>query len=498
MKTQVIKLDSHDDVTSVRDKMSWAKAERILLVFPRHARILVRPLDLRLLRRHADTLGAQLGIVSGNPDQRRSAEELIIPAFARIASAQRKPWERENAPEKPVRRNEAPDLLKMRHAAFPSEAAWRSNLGLRFLFFTVAVLAILAVLSLFIPSATIILNLASGMQSLTLKVSASREVTTVNLAGSLPARVSSLIVEQSKTIPVTGKVAVPDAHAHGLATFRNLTNTLTGIPAGTVIRNLSSPPVRFVTTIDTVVAAGIDKKVDVPIQAVDGGTVGNLPAEALVSFEGELGTSLAVVNSTPTTGGSDLNALIQTASDRADLRAALLAEILVNCGTNIQQNLKHGDVYFPGTLDGSQVLSETFFPAADQSGNTLSLTLRVQCQAQYAAQSDLNTLSQISMDANLPKGYAPPSKDLTMSPTRTPFTGADGVTHWEMQVQRIVQASLDQLNVVELSAGRRPAEAIRQLKKSLALAESPVVQLKPAWWPWLPLIPFRITVSAGN
>jgi hypothetical protein len=67
-----------------------------------------------------------------------------------------------------------------------------------------------------------------------------------------------------------------------------------------------------------------------------------------------------------------------------------------------------------------------------------------------------------------------------------------------MQVQRIVQANLDQLNVVELSAGRRPAEAIRQLKKSLALAESPVVQLKPSWWPWLPLIPFRITVSAGN
>ncbi len=469
MKTQVIKLVSHDDVTSVRDKMSWAKAERILLVFPRHSRILARPLDLRLLRRHAEKLGAQLGIVSGDMDQRRSAEELIIPAFPRIASAQRKSWEREKAPESPVRRNERPDLIRMRHAAFPSEAAWRSAFWLRFGFFTIAVLAILAVLSLFIPSATIILNPASGLQNLTFNVSASREVTTINLVGSLPARLSSLIVEQSKTVQVTGKVAVPDVHAHGLATFRNLTTTVTSIPAGTIIRTLSSPPVRFATTIDATVAAGIDKKVDVPIQAVEGGTVGNLPAKALVSFEGELGTSLAVINPTPTTGGTDHTASIQTTADRADLRAALLAEILVNCGTTIQQNLNRGDVYFPNTLDGSRVLSETFFPAADQSGDTLSLTLRVQCQAQYAAQSDLATLSQISMNASLLKGYAPASKDLTMSPASRPVTGADGVTHWEMQVQRTVQASLDQLDVVELSAGRRPAEAIRQMKNIFAV-----------------------------
>ena len=73
MKTQVIQLDVHDDVTSIRDKMSWAKTSRILLVYPRRSRILKRTLDLRLLQRHALLLGAQLAIVAPSADIRQSA-----------------------------------------------------------------------------------------------------------------------------------------------------------------------------------------------------------------------------------------------------------------------------------------------------------------------------------------------------------------------------------------------------------------------------------------
>ena len=84
MKTQVIQLDSHDDVTSVRDRMSWAKTERILLVFPRRSRILTRTLDLRLLQRHAATLGAQLAIVARSEELRRVAKASNIPAFTKV------------------------------------------------------------------------------------------------------------------------------------------------------------------------------------------------------------------------------------------------------------------------------------------------------------------------------------------------------------------------------------------------------------------------------
>jgi len=498
MKTQVIKLDSLDDVTSVRDKMSWAKTERILLVFPPRSRILARTLDLRLLQRHASTLGAQLAIVSRSDDLRGTAEELNIPAFTRTASAQRKAWEREKALGRPSRRFERPDLRKMRREVFPPEARWRSLSGFRLLFFSLAVLAILAVLSLFIPSATIQLNPATRMQSLTFSISASPNVTNVNLGGSLPARLTSVIVEHSKSAQATGRVSIPDAQAQGLVQFRNLTTALAGIPSGTVVSTQTSPPVRFATTMDAVVAAGIDKTVDVPVQAVEAGSTGNLPAGMLIAIEGDLGTSLAVSNPDPTAGGTDRTAAIQTAADRLHIHQALLAELLEECKTSLQKTLSPGDIFFPDTLAVSQILSDTYFPAEGQSGDTLSLTIRLKCQAQYASLTDVNALAEMSMDANLPEGFATASNELTRQPASIPVTEADGITHWDMQAQRFLRAQLNPLTAVQLSVGRRPAKAVLRLNESLLLAEAPVIQVKPDWWPWLPVIPFRIIVFTGD
>jgi len=498
MKTQVIQLDSHDDVTSVRDKMSWAKTERILLVFPRRSRILARTLDLRLLRRHAATLGAQLAIAARSDELRRAASGLGIPAFATVATAQRQEWGREKALDRPRRRFARPDLRRMRREAFPPEVRWRSLIGFRFLFFTLAVLAILSVLSLFIPSAAIQLSPATQSQSLTFPVSASPNVSTVNLAGSLPARLTSVVVEHSKTVQATGSVVIPNAQAQGLARFRNLTTALTNIPAGMVISTQTSPPVRFATTVEAVVAAGVGQTVDVPVQAVAAGSTGNQPADTLVAIESGLGASVAVTNPGPTTGGSDRTASIQTAADRSHLHEALLAELLDECKTSLPQTLTAGDVYFPDSLAVSQILTESYFPAEGQSGDTLSLTMRLQCQAQYASLADMTALVGMSLDASLPEGFVPASDGLTILPASIPLTDADGITRWDVQAQRLLRARLDPLTAVQLSLGRRPADAAQRLEDNLPLAASPVIQLQPAWWPWMPAIPFRITITTNN
>ncbi len=66
---------------------------------------------------------------------------------------------------------------------------------------------------------------------------------------------------------------------------------------------------------------------------------------------------------------------------------------------------------FPDTLAVGQVLSETYFPAEGQTGATLSLTLNLQCQAQYALASDVNVLAGLALDANLPDGFEPASTE---------------------------------------------------------------------------------------
>src|ERR1044071_383921 len=94
MKTQIIMLESHDDLISVRDRMSWAKTPRILLVWPKYEKVTLRQVDLKILQRHALSLGAQLGLVTRTRRVREDAEALKIPVFASTGQAQRVAWPR--------------------------------------------------------------------------------------------------------------------------------------------------------------------------------------------------------------------------------------------------------------------------------------------------------------------------------------------------------------------------------------------------------------------
>ena len=68
MKAHIIQLVHHDDVVSIKDKISWSKAPRVLLVWPKRGRFILRQADLVLLQRHALTLGCQVGLVTKNPE----------------------------------------------------------------------------------------------------------------------------------------------------------------------------------------------------------------------------------------------------------------------------------------------------------------------------------------------------------------------------------------------------------------------------------------------
>jgi hypothetical protein len=498
MKTQVIQLDPHDDAVSVRDRMSWAKSSRILLVYPRRSFVLSRTLDLHLLQRHAAALGGQLAIVAHMDEIRQTARELGIPIFKTAAIAQRRTWPEPPPSVQLIRRMPRPDLRQMQREAFPPEASWRKSLAVRILFFSLAVLAVVTLLLLFLPSATVAVVPETRVQNLTISASASPKVDSVSLTGSLPARLVFSVIERNKTAPVTGSLVIPNTSAVGLAQFSNFTTGEVLIPAGTVIGTLGDPPVRFATTVNATAAAGVGKKIDVPVEAVEAGSSGNLPAETLVAIQGDLGTSLSVTNPSPTTGGTDQSAPVQTADDRSRLRASLVSEILAQCKIDLPKSISQVDTFFPDTLDVGQVFSETYFPAEGQTGATLSLTMNVQCQAQYASLADVNSLARLALDANLPDGFEPVTAELTTTDSSAPVTDANGITHWEVQAQRLLQARIDALEVTRLIQGHRPIAAGQRLAEALPLAKAPTIEVTPAWWPWLPILPFRTSVSTGE
>ncbi len=498
MKTQVIHLDPNDDVSSVRDKITWARAARTLLVFPPHANNLQNPLDLRLLQRHALVLGTQIAIVSVSPVRTRLARELGIPIYKSTATAQRKVWPTQSLSEKTARRHPPSDLRQMQLEAIPSDGMWRNLLWVRLVSFSLAVMGILVLLLLIFPSASVQLTPKTRLQSLSLEVSASPDVEVPGPDGYLPAHQVTSLVELSQTARVTGSEMVPDSSASGQVRFSNLTTGPVTIPAGTILRTNGNPPVRFATTKSALIPAGVGKTLDVPVQAVEPGSLGNLPVGSLVVFESNLGTSLSVTNPAQMIGGSDRFAPVQTVQDRTRLKSSLTSEILAECNQKIPQTLAPGDVYFPGTLAVGKILTETYFPADGQTGETLSLTLNLQCQAEYASAPDVDLLAGMILDARLLNGYAPVPGTVNASAAEIPVTGADGTTHWKVQAERLLQPRLDALEIKHLIQGRTPVKAIQNLTGSFQLATQPAVIVNPSWWPWLPFIPFRISLSIGG
>jgi hypothetical protein len=241
--------------------------------------------------------------------------------------------------------------------------------------------------------------------------------------------------------------------------------------------------------------AGLAKTVDIPVQAIEPGASGNLPADSLIAIEGDLGTSLAVTNPSPTKGGSDHRAPVQTADDRTNLHNALVSVILEQCKTSLPQSLGQGDFFFPDTVAVGKVLSETYFPADGQTGSTLSLTISLKCQGQYARAAEVNSLASLALDAHLPTGFEAASNAVTITASSAPLTDSDGNTSWKITAQRPLRAHIDVLETMQLIQGRSLGVAGRKLSASLRLVAAPAIHVTPAWWPWLPVFPLRIAIS---
>src|SRR5512141_3028790 len=149
MKTQIITLESHDDLISVRDRMSWAKTPRILLVWPKFEKVTLRQVDLKVLQRHASSLGAQLGLVTRARRVRDDAEALHIPVFESTGQAQRVAWPKPRHKRRFIQRAPRKDLREKREQAWVKEEPWRAHPVVRILAFLVGVMAVLTLVALF-------------------------------------------------------------------------------------------------------------------------------------------------------------------------------------------------------------------------------------------------------------------------------------------------------------------------------------------------------------
>ncbi|HAV77329.1 MAG TPA: hypothetical protein DCX53_08245, partial [Anaerolineae bacterium] len=417
MKTQIITLESHDDLISVRDRLSWAKTPRILLVAPKYVKVNLRQVDLKVLQRHASSLGAQLGLVTRQRRIRADAEKVGIPVFMSTGEAQKVHWVK----VKQTRfERKAPDktLREKREQVRVKEKAWRANPMVRILVFLVGVLSVFAIAALFIPRAQVKLSPIKQTQSIAIPVNANPSVKNVFITGSIPARERQIVVEGEQQIRVTGEGSVPQSKAKGVAIFRNLTQGAVTIPIGTVI---AAGDIRFVTTELGLINPGVGETVELEIEAVEGGLSGNLEAETINAVDGRLGLSLAVLNPEPTKGGRERASVQATDADRERAKELLLKSLEEDARANLLDEVDPGDVLFDETFSLAQIISENYDLPSGAAGSQLTLTMQAEFSILYASASDLTELASLALNASLPSGFIAASDTVSFDSATKPL-----------------------------------------------------------------------------
>lgn len=503
MKTYVVQLDNHDDVISTRDKLSWSKAPRVLLVWPRRGRVLDRRVDLLLLQRRCQYLGAQLGIVTTDSNVLANAHDLGIPAFSNVELAQKANWRRSyNAKSGAfpsigqVGQRISAQILREQRTQFQIRPVL--NRGIRLGLFTVGIFSFLALVAFFTPTAKISLSPLRETQEISLPVWAQPSIKTVNPSGGLPVSAVSAVVEGRSQLASSGYASVPDQFSSGQVILTNLSDHVVDIPVGTIFLTADAAPIRFRSTSFAQVPAGLGMTQTLPVVAVVPGRNGNVAEGQIRSMEGPLGLQVVVENSQPLSGGTDQIILAPTRQDAQKLREALLASLENIALDEILAKSDPQQIMLEGSLRLRTVLEESWDPALDQPADVLQLNLRVEFEAWFVKETDVQTVAQAALDANLPANYQPVPKSLNfvleMQPPTVKAVSSEVNFQGQITAARTIQTVWSNQTAVQAVAGRKRMDAVSILQNQLDLSAPPVIEISPSWWRLLPFLPARITL----
>jgi hypothetical protein len=161
---------------------------------------------------------------------------------------------------------------------------------------------------------------------------------------------------------------------------------------------------------------------------------------------------------------------------------------------HFREQVAGGNVLLPASFSLVRILGESFSPESGQTGKKLSLSLRAEYGVAYTSFADLYLLAERVLDASLPAGSVALPGQIDLETLSTPVT-VDNVSRWQMRVARSVRSSIDPGQVILLVIGKTAGPAGSLLKDTYGLAQAPQIQMSPPWWPWLPFLPIRISVT---
>jgi hypothetical protein len=510
---QVIELEDHDDVNTVRDRLLTAQSPRVLLVIPWDSPSLRTPVDMQVVRRTGEANGIEVAIASTEGEVRAAAHDVGLPAFRSVDAAQRKarwhkprdeedelkPW----APSKRKRREAERAAVERNQAVVQSARRHPAWIALKIGIFVLALLVVAFAALAIIPNAQITLVPQSTKITAAINVIADPGAEEVDaMTGHVPSSEVTTIVRDTITVPTTGKKSIPEARATGRVIFVNQLNSPIRISQGTVVRtSATGQALRYVLTKDVEVPAGIGAQAEGIVEAVEVGAASNVGANLINEIEGVAALAARVSNPDPLGGGGDKEVRAVDPADREKAKEDIRPQLRETALKQLQEKLAPGEFIIPESLGGN-ILELTFDREVTEQADELTLLMRVEYSAEKVQSEDANSLVFSALNAQTPPGYELLPEGMAFQRGEA-FVISDTqvlsqtLYQFPMQGSGFAAANLDVGTAVEKITGKSVEEAVAVLQDELPLKQEPQITIFPKWFPSLPWLSFRIQTEVN-
>ena len=473
-RATVIHVDRGEDIAGICGRVEMAPTYAVIIYAPAGNRSLATELGIRRLLRHAEESGKRVAIATSSVSLASRARQ------ARIPVARRPEHIRWDAPGRIVVRVGGVTLL------LPAIGRYLQVLAI--LLFAVVGVALLLTMG---PSATVVVYPPVEVLEETVLVTASpnfEEIDPEQLR--VPAALVSTVRHVTLAARTTGLVPVGVAPARVALTIVNPTGEAFEIPAGA--RVVAEPGgVEF--ALDEAVSVPPNGNASANATAVQLGTVGNVPAQAVRRFVDAEFSELLVTNESPAAGGANEDRPGVAEQDVLQLRQ--LAQALADAPRvrgYLVEDRPH-DAVFLGTAEVEVELGDVTPPVGTPAEVVfLDVTVRVRALAVLS-----ETLERLARDVlRLGRGegeFIPGSISAEETGARQFDPESETVTT-EIVIRGEFASGITASEVRDAVKGKRPETVPALLRDRYGIDESEV-RLFPGFAPWLPRFDFRVSVE---
>jgi hypothetical protein len=312
----------------------------------------------------------------------------------------------------------------------------------------------------------------------------------------IPARLVQVEIGDTGHIAPTGASDMPSERGRGAATFINRTTQEVTVPMSSTISTSSGTTVRFLTNITATVPATMNVSVVVTITAVDAGSIGNVPAGQINKIENPVfARQLAVINETPTGGGTVASAGVVTRVDKDRLWSIVLQQMYQQGYSRLAAQLGEQE-FIPPESVVVLPLEGTFTPSLDgEQTDQLKLDMRAVVRGTVVGGQYANQLALAALQVKSPAGHRLDPRSLKFVMGKVMGVAEDQAVTFRMQASGEAVAQIDAQRVAGDVRGLPVEQAQQLLGQQLPLAAEPDVTVSPDWLGRLPWLSFRINVA---